>query len=180
VLRTVGALGAMECGGPVGGNAPSLRARIRELRSHPSVVIWANGSDGMPLDSVLNDYHQILKEEHWQNTVVDTVSHVEPHLERDPHGRALRVAASLITGLAKSTGPARGSSAEEGDNETIPPVESLKKFIPPDKLWPINDTWYFHGRRERGEQHAGQYHARHRQAVWVVAQRGGIFPERRN
>ena len=38
----------------------------------------------------------------------------------------------------------RGSSAEEGDNEHVPPLESLKKFIPADKLWPINDAWYFH------------------------------------
>ena len=41
-------------------------------------------------------------------------------------------------------GAARGSSAEQGDNEHIPPFASLKKFIPRDKLWPINDTWYFH------------------------------------
>ena len=40
--------------------------------------------------------------------------------------------------------PARGAAAEQGDNEIIPPYESLKKFIPPDKLWPINDTWFFH------------------------------------
>jgi exo-1,4-beta-D-glucosaminidase len=39
---------------------------------------------------------------------------------------------------------ARGSTAEQGDNEQIPPFASLKKFIPPDKLWPINDAWYFH------------------------------------
>src|SRR5215469_13508317 len=37
----------------------SLRARLRELRSHPSVVLWANGSDGLPPDPVLNDYHSI-------------------------------------------------------------------------------------------------------------------------
>lgn len=41
-------------------------------------------------------------------------------------------------------GPARGSSAEEGDNETILPLDSLKKFIPGDKLWPPNDIWFFH------------------------------------
>jgi exo-1,4-beta-D-glucosaminidase len=40
--------------------------------------------------------------------------------------------------------PTRGSSAEQGDNEEIPPYESLKKFIPPEKLWPINEYWYFH------------------------------------
>ena len=42
------------------------------------------------------------------------------------------------------TNLARGSTAEQGDNEHIPPFASLRRFIPPDKLWPINDTWYFH------------------------------------
>ncbi|MDT5072701.1 MAG: exo,4-beta-D-glucosaminidase, partial [Mycobacterium sp.] len=37
-----------------------------------------------------------------------------------------------------------GASAEQGDNEHIPPFASLQQFIPPDKLWPINDYWYFH------------------------------------
>jgi exo-1,4-beta-D-glucosaminidase len=38
----------------------------------------------------------------------------------------------------------RGSTAEQGDNEHIPPFASLRKFLPPDKLWPINDAWFFH------------------------------------
>ncbi len=127
----------------------SLRARIRELRSHPSVVIWANGSDGLPPDPVLNDYHQILQEEHWQDAVVDTVSHVNrswsgihmagPYVWRPPY-----------YWFSDKYGPARGSSAEEGDNETIPPLESIKKFIPADKLWPINEYWYFHSGANEG------------------------------
>ena len=127
----------------------SLRARIRELRSHPSVVIWSNGSDGLPPDPVLNDYHQILKEEHWQNAEVDTVSHVNrpgagfiwlgPYVWRPPY-----------YWFSDKYGPARGSSAEEGDNETIPPMESLRKFIPPDKMWPINEYWYFHSGANEG------------------------------
>ncbi len=127
----------------------SLRARIRELRSHASVVIWASGSDGLPPDPVLNDYHEILKEEHWQNAVVDTVSHVNrawsgihmagPYVWRPPY-----------YWFSDKYGPARGSSAEEGDNETIPPLESLKKFIPADKLWPINENWYFHSGSNEG------------------------------
>ncbi|HMH05859.1 MAG TPA: beta galactosidase jelly roll domain-containing protein [Terriglobales bacterium] len=127
----------------------SLRARIRELRSHPSVVLWANGSDGLPVDAVLNDYLQILKEEHWQNAVVNTVSHVNrswngihmagPYVWRPPY-----------YWFSDKYGPARGSSAEEGDNETIPPLESLRKFIPADKLWPINENWYFHAGANQG------------------------------
>ncbi|MBZ5706523.1 MAG: beta galactosidase jelly roll domain-containing protein [Acidobacteriia bacterium] len=127
----------------------SLRARIRELRSHPSVVIWANGSDGLPPDPVLSDYRQILRELHWQNAAVDTVSNynrswngihmVGPYVWRPPY-----------YWFSDKYGPARGSSAEEGDNETIPPLESLKKFIPPDKLWPINESWYFHAGANEG------------------------------
>ena len=127
----------------------SLRARLRELRSHPSVVIWANGSDGLPPDPVLGDYHQIIRESHWQNAVVDTVSHVNrassgihmagPYVWRPPY-----------YWFSDKYGPARGSSAEEGDNETIPPLESLKKFIPADKLWPINEYWFFHSGANEG------------------------------
>ncbi|GAC1693561.1 MAG: carbohydrate-binding protein [Terriglobales bacterium] len=127
----------------------SLRARLRELRSHPSVVIWANGSDGLPPDPVLNDYHEIIRESHWQNAVVDTVSHVNrassgihmagPYVWRPPY-----------YWFSDKYGPARGSSAEEGDNETIPPLESLKKFIPADKLWPINEYWFFHAGANEG------------------------------
>lgn len=121
----------------------SMEARIRELRSHPSVFIWANGSDGLPPEPVLNDYHRILQDMHWQNAVADTVSHQNkswsgihmagPYVWRPPY-----------YWFSEKFGPARGSSAEEGDNEVILPLESLKKFIPADKLWPINEYWYFH------------------------------------
>ena len=121
----------------------SLKARIKELRSHASVFVWANGSDGLPPEPVLSDYNHILRDMHWQNAVVDTVSHVNrswsgihmagPYVWRPPY-----------YWFSEKFGPERGSSAEEGDNEVIPPLESLKKFIPADKLWPINDYWYFH------------------------------------
>jgi len=127
----------------------STRATIQELRSHPSVVIWANGSDGLPIDPVLNDYNHTLQELHWQNAVVDTVAAwnrfwsgihmVGPYVWRPPY-----------YWFSDKYGPARGSSAEEGDNETIPPLESLKKFIPADRLWPINEYWYFHAGANEG------------------------------
>ena len=127
----------------------SLRARLRELRSHAAVVMWANGSDGLPPDSVLNDYHSIERELHWQNAIVDTVSHVNrtwsgihmagPYVWHPPN-----------YWFSEKYGPARGSSAEEGDNEVIPPLESLKRFLPADKLWPINDDWYFHAGANEG------------------------------
>src|SRR5215471_13145960 len=127
----------------------SLRARIRELRSHAAVFLWANGSDGLPPDSVLNDYHTIEHELHWQNAIVDTVSHVN-RFWSGIHMAGPYVWHPPSYWFSEKYGPARGSSAEEGDNEVIPPLESLKRFIPADKLWPINEYWYFHGGGNEG------------------------------
>jgi exo-1,4-beta-D-glucosaminidase len=127
----------------------SLRSQIGMLRSHPSVFVWANGSDGRPPDRVRRQYHRILDDLHWPNAVVDTVS----ALGRDGDGKPLwdgiqmngpyswRPPSYWFAGTYPAT---RGSTAEQGDNEHIPPYSSLRKFIPPDRLWPINETWYFH------------------------------------
>jgi exo-1,4-beta-D-glucosaminidase len=133
----------------------SVRSQILMLRSHPAVFIWAHGSDGRPPPPVLQDYHRILEDLHWQNTTLDTVS----SFAKDSKGNRLwsgiimegpyswRPPSYWFSGLYP---PARGAAAEQGDNEIIPPYESLKKFIPPDKLWPINDTWFFHSGSAQG------------------------------
>jgi exo-1,4-beta-D-glucosaminidase len=127
----------------------SLRSQILMLRSHASVFIWANGSDGLPPTQIRQEYHSILSELHWQNAMVDTVS----SFAKDANGERLwdgihmegpyswRPPTYWFSG--KYVG-SRGACAEQGDNEHIPTLESLKKFIPADKLWPINDTWFMH------------------------------------
>jgi exo-1,4-beta-D-glucosaminidase len=127
----------------------SLRSQIEGLRSHASVFIWANGSDGKPPVEVLAKYHAILSDLHWPNAIVDTVSSLATDAagERDWDGIQMagpyswRPPSYWFAGRYAAT---RGSTAEQGDNEQIPPFASLKKFIPPDKLWPINDAWFFH------------------------------------
>lgn len=113
---------------------------INNLRAHPSAFLWSNGSDGLPPENILSKYHAILKERNWQNPVVDTVSarnddwsgiHMAgPYSWRSP--------AFFFKGGIIAT---EGSMAETGNDETIPPFDSLKKFIPEDKLWPINEFW---------------------------------------
>ncbi len=127
----------------------SLRSQIDVLRSHPSAFLWANGSDGRPPDAVREAYHQILSDLHWPNATVDTVS----SLAKDAAGETLwdgitmagpyswRPPSYWFSGRYAA---AQGSTAEQGDNESVPPFASLKKFIPPDKLWPINESWSFH------------------------------------
>lgn len=128
----------------------SQRSQIEMLRSHPSAFIWANGSDGLAPPAVLDSYHQILSDLHWPNAVVDTVSSFGHSLDDgEPAWDGIHMAGPYswrppsywFDGRYPAT---RGATAEQGDNERVPPLASLKSFIPPDKLWPVNDTWYFH------------------------------------
>jgi exo-1,4-beta-D-glucosaminidase len=41
-------------------------------------------------------------------------------------------------------GGPHGLATEIGPGPAPPPVESLRSFIPEDKLWPINEVWNFH------------------------------------
>jgi exo-1,4-beta-D-glucosaminidase len=133
----------------------SLSSQILMLRSHGSAFLWSNGSDGLPPQPLRSDYRRILKELHWQNAVVDTVSNGNT----DGHGNQVWDGIGM-SGVDRWHPPsywfdakypaAGGSTAEYGDNEVIPPFESLKKFIPKDKLWPINEFWYFHAGAHMG------------------------------
>jgi exo-1,4-beta-D-glucosaminidase len=127
----------------------SIRSQIQMLRHHASVFIWSNASDGIPPKQTINEYNNVLKELHWQNAVVNTVS----AFAKDSAGHRLwdgirmegpycwRPPSYWFSGKYPAT---CGSTVEQGDNEQIPTLESLRKFIPEDKLWPINDTWYMH------------------------------------
>jgi len=127
----------------------SLRSQITMLRPHASVFIWANGSDGRAPDPVRQEYHRIESELHWQNALVDTVSSFakdanSEHLWDGVHMEgpySWRSPAYWFSGKYPTT---RGACAEQGDNEHIPTLESLKKFIPANHLWPIDDTWLMH------------------------------------
>jgi exo-1,4-beta-D-glucosaminidase len=127
----------------------SLRSQILMLRPHASVFVWSNASDGLPPEPICQDYNKILTELHWQNAVVNTVS----AFAKDANGNRVwdgirmegpycwRPPSYWFSGKYPAT---CGSTVEQGDNEQIPTLESLRKFIPEDKLWPINDTWFMH------------------------------------
>jgi len=127
----------------------SLRSQILMLRDHASVFVWANGSDGLAPPPIRARYNLILRSLHWQNATVDTVSTLAKNKNGAPEWDGIDMAGPYSWRppsywFSGRYGATSGATAEQGDNEHIPPFASLKKFIPPDKLWPINDTWFFH------------------------------------
>ncbi|MHC4331669.1 MAG: glycoside hydrolase family 2, partial [Planctomycetota bacterium] len=44
----------------------------------------------------------------------------------------------------KKRGGAYGFNTETGPGAAVPPLESIRKMIPEDHLWPIDEFWEFH------------------------------------
>jgi exo-1,4-beta-D-glucosaminidase len=130
----------------------SLADQITRLRNHTSVFVWLYGSDGPPPANVETMYLQILKDKQWPNPAVSSASETP----------------TTVTGASgvKMTGPydfvppnywltdtqaggAYGFNTETSPGPVIPPLESLKRFLPADHLWPMDDFWAYHSGGER-------------------------------
>jgi exo-1,4-beta-D-glucosaminidase len=145
----------------------SLRDQIYRLRSHPSMVMWLNGSDNPPPPDVEQMYLDIEKQLLWPNPVVSSAT-----------GKA-----TTVTGNSgvKMTGPyeyiapsyweqdtlqeqptrkqcnpggcggAYGFNTETSMGPAVPPIESIRAMVgndmvgnKNDHLWPIDDVWNYH------------------------------------
>ena len=134
------------------------------LRNHPSIFVWTVASDKVPITELEQKY-------------IDTFAKYDPTrpylnstggVGSDQHVIGSEDVISEISGSSgvKMLGPyaytapvywftdtnfggAYGFNTETGPGAQVPQLESLKKFIPEDKLWPISDVWNYHcGRYE--------------------------------
>ncbi len=127
--------------------AASLVSQITRLRTHASVFVWFNASDGPPPADIETMYLGILKDLNWPNPSVSSAA----------------ADSTTVTGRSgvKMTGPyeyvppmywlvdtdaggAYGYNTETSPGPAIPPKESLERFIPKEHLWPIDEYWNYH------------------------------------
>src|ERR1035438_6500756 len=127
--------------------AASLRDQIRRLRGHPSVFNWMNGSDNPPVPEVEKKSIEIVKELDWPNPFESSAT----ERPTDVSGKT----GVKMTGpydwvppnywlLDKTRGGAHGFNSETGPGPAIPPIESLRRMLPEDHLWPVNTWWDYH------------------------------------
>jgi exo-1,4-beta-D-glucosaminidase len=126
----------------------SLRNQILRLRSHPSLMLWMNGSDFAPPAPVEQAYIRVLQETGWPNPYVSSASAM-PSPVTGPSGVKMTgpydyVPPSYWLTDTSRYGGAFGFITETGPGPAIPPKSSLRKMIPPDHLWPIDEAWNFH------------------------------------
>ncbi len=126
----------------------SLRTQALRLRSHPSLLVWLNGSDGPPPANVESAYIAALKEAHWPNPSISSASGTP----------------TTVTGNSgvKMTGPydyvspnywlidhdkfggAFGFNTETSPGPAIPTAKCLKKMLDKTDAWPMDEVWDFH------------------------------------
>ncbi|HWZ82488.1 MAG TPA: hypothetical protein VNW47_07685 [Terriglobales bacterium] len=137
----------------------SLRDQMYRLRGHPSMVMWLNGSDNPPPPDVEEMYLKIEKDMLWPNPIVSSATakpaavtgasgvkmsgpyeYVAPsYWVADPHRPTTEQTCN-----AGGCGGAYGFNAETSMGPAVPPIESVRRMVPKDQLWPIGDYWNFH------------------------------------
>jgi exo-1,4-beta-D-glucosaminidase len=118
------------------------------LRNHPSVLVWVLGSDKLPWPDAEKRYKAVLADvdptrpylasaKSWTSTISGptAVKMLGPYNYVTPN----------YWSEDRKHGGAYGFNTETGPGPQVPPLASLKKMIPADKLWPpTNDVWNYH------------------------------------
>jgi len=138
----------------------SLRDQIYRLRSHPSLVMWLNGSDNPPPPDVEQMYLDIEKELLWPNPVVSSATGKKTSVTGDsgvkmsgpyeyiapsywqvdtPEGQPGRKLCN-----PGGCGGAYGFNTETSMGPAVPPIESIRAMVGKDHLWPADDVWNYH------------------------------------
>ncbi|HXT13027.1 MAG TPA: glycoside hydrolase family 2 protein [Candidatus Angelobacter sp.] len=125
----------------------SLRDQIRRIRNHPSLLTFWYGSDNPPNARAEKNYLAVLKELNWQNPAQSSASAKKSALS-EPTGLKMNGPYEYVPPMYWYTdtraGGAFGFATEISPGPAIPPVESLRRMLGDNHLWPIDEYWNFH------------------------------------
>ena len=117
------------------------------LRSHPSVFVFLYGSDSAPIESLENLYLSAFKDIHWPNPLVSSAAEdntpsngITGFKMQGPYDYT----APSYWYTDKTGGGAFGFNTETSPGPSIPTLEGLKKFLPPENLNHIDSAWPLH------------------------------------
>ncbi len=126
--------------------AESLKDQLCRLRNHPSIVAWWYGSDGPPPANVEERYLAVLKE-FWPYPYQSSAT-AKPSELGEPSGLKMTGPYEYVPPMYWLTdtknGGAYGFNTETSPGPAVPPAESLRKMLPKDHLWPIDEVWNYH------------------------------------
>jgi len=120
------------------------------LRDKPSVMVWLNGSDMPPRDTTVErGYLNIEAALKWPNPIISTA---DASKSKVSGYSGVKMAGPYEwvppiyweTDSANKVGGMWSFATEISPGPSIPPYESLIKFIPKDSMWFTTDNWKYH------------------------------------
>jgi exo-1,4-beta-D-glucosaminidase len=132
--------------------ATSLGDQVRYLRNHPSIFTWVLASDLLPHPDLERKYETILADFDPTRPPLVSCGWVESEVS-GPSGVKMSGPYDWVPPVYwwsdTENGGAYGFNTETGPGPQPPPLESAKRMIPADHLWPIGEVWNYHcGRNE--------------------------------
>jgi exo-1,4-beta-D-glucosaminidase len=125
----------------------SLRSQIRRLRNHASLIAFWYGSDFPPPPRVEEAYLDVLREERWPNAVSSSAAD-KPTPVTGPSGMKMAGPYDWVPPSYwledRERGGAFGFATEVSPGPAPPPLESLRRMLGPEHLWPPDDDWKLH------------------------------------
>jgi len=124
----------------------SFRDQVLWLRNHPSIFVWMVGSDKCPKPELEVSYDSLFKTLDNRpylasaGTRVSTISGPTGVKMNGPY----EYVAPVYWYYDTINGGAFGFNTETGPGAQIPVMESIKRMIPADQLWPLSKAWDFH------------------------------------
>lgn len=139
-----------------------LHDQVVWLRNHPSIFVWVLGSDMLPRPALEIRYYSLLSRiDPTRPTLAsctDVKSEISGHSGVKMNGPYDYVP-PIYWYEDKEIGGAYGFNTETGPGPQPPPLESFKKMIPEENLWPKNDMWNYHCGRNKFDNIERYYEA---------------------
>lgn len=139
--------------------AQSWKDQVSWLRNHPSVFVWVYGSDKLPRPALEQQYLAILRECDPSRPSLSS-AHDNTSSVSGPAAVKMRGPYDYVPPdywyIDDRNGGAFGFNTETGPGPQVPVLESLRKMIPADSLWPVSNAWMYHA--ARGEFHNLDYY----------------------
>ena len=139
--------------------AKSWEEQVIWLRQHPSIFVWAVGSDFVPHPDLERRYIETFKKYDPTRPYLNSTGGVGSE-------QGIISSTEIVSDISGSScvkmlgpyaytppvywytnlnlGGAYGFNTETCPGANVPPLSSLKKFIPEDHLWPVDDVWEYH------------------------------------
>ncbi|MCL2660167.1 MAG: hypothetical protein FWD64_06580, partial [Acidobacteriaceae bacterium] len=113
----------------------NARDRFLRRRNHACVMLWCTANETMPQDPMLSEMPLMAESLDGTRLFLHSSTQTPPTSGDGPY--EAEPPSFFFKNLAYGFRPELGS-------HTIPVVESMRRMMPHDKLWPVNEMWGLH------------------------------------